>query len=112
LLTGIRLRLPDGPYEPVLTALDSQAALGASLLLVNDGPEQAKLQKFMEAMVESRQTWNYSTLVRVPLRGEDAIESCADRLRQLREIPGVHGAFFDAAADVSAIPEIVRSAAL
>jgi len=84
--TGATVFAPEPGWSP--DTLQARAAAGARFLLTRPCFDVDVLRLFLQGLVETRITWNYSVIV--TLEQEDS-DSCAELIGKVYSIPGISG---------------------
>ena len=77
----------DWDAEPLL----ARAGAGARFLQIQPCADLDLLRQYMQRLVETRITWNYSVIVSLAAVPRDGVETCAGQMREIADIPGVSG---------------------
>ena len=86
---------------------------GARFLQTGPCPDLELLQAYMQQLVESRVTWNYSVIVTLAVDpGQEGVETCARTVRDMANIPGVSGINIPCKGDPGKLIEAIDASGL
>jgi 5,10-methylenetetrahydrofolate reductase len=90
----------------------ARAGAGARFLQIRPCADLDLLRQYMQRLVESRITWNYSVIVSLEVIPRDGVETCAGQMREIADIPGVSGVNLLSQGDPEAVIAAIDASGL